>query len=138
MDSIDKDIFIQRGEKFVRLPLNKVVYFTSTEDGCEAIMISRKRTPINVSLNNIARYLPDLFHRIHESCIINEKKIDCFTETHMWLSGGYKLPMTKNGFKNLTKGRLVCKGSLEKERINDIDNNAKNDLGTSPNTFSEN
>jgi len=136
---MDKDIFIQRGEKFVRLPLKSVVYFTATEEGCEAIMVSRKRIFIGASLNYIAPYLPDWFHRIHESCIINEQKVDSFSKTQMWLIGGYKLPMTKKGFRNLTKGRLVCDGSLAGENPDSTNGKTpKNDLGNDTHAFSDN
>lgn len=111
---------IRTNGKLKYIPFDEVLYITAKSNYCEIVTIDKKKFLGNVTLGYIHQKLPEnLFCRIHRSYIISLTKIDWLD--HKSVTIAYeKLPLSKEGFKEITQRVLVLSPEMDSKLKNEM------------------
>lgn len=104
---------IRTNGKLKFIPFDEVLYIAAKNNYCQIVTTSKKKLLGSVTLGYMHRKLPEhLFCRIHRSYIISLKKIDWLDNSSVTIANE-KLPLTKEGFKEITQKVLVISPELD-------------------------
>lgn len=101
-------IFIKHKNKFVRLPLEDMLYLEAN-DNYTTIFTAAAGYTVKNSLKNLAAALPGFFVRTHRSYLVNLKQLKSF-DTEELTIGGKTLPIGKSFYPDLLARLKIVQG----------------------------
>lgn len=97
-----------------RFSFGDVLFIHASDKYCEIFTVDKKQWLVRVPLNYMQKMLPEnCFVRVHRSLIISLNKIDAVGNNTVTIAG-YKLSISKEGYRCITARMLVICPEFEK------------------------